>query len=174
MADPFIAEIRIVPFTFAPKNWALCNGQLLPLTQNTALFALLGTNYGGDGRSNFALPDLQGRVPIGVGLGPGLTERREGESGGSASVALLESEIPQHTHALRAEETLADDNDPSATASLAVSPTVGTFAAAGGPVVSMAPETLAPVGGSQAHSNLQPYLTFHFVIALVGVFPPRP
>ena len=173
MADPFVAEIRIFPFNFAPKGWAWCDGQLLPLSQNTALFSLLGTTYGGNGKSNFALPDLQGRAPMHPGQGPGLSLHDLGETGGSETVTLLESEIPAHSHALRGSNTLGDTPFPAGN-TLA---RYGNFNAyqqtTNANLVSMAPESLAPAGGDQPHNNLQPYLTFYFCIALQGVFPPR-
>jgi len=172
MADPFVAEIRIFPFNFAPKGWAWCDGQLLPLSQNTALFSLLGTTYGGNGKSNFALPDLQGRAPMHPGQGPGLSLHDLGETGGSETVTLLESEIPSHSHALRAFNDVGEDRIPSASESLARS-TGGLLYAAPGSTVSLAPEALAPAGGDAPHNNLQPFLTFYFCIALQGVFPPR-
>lgn len=172
MADPFVAEIRIFPFNFAPRGWAWCDGQLLPLSQNTALFSLLGTTYGGDGKSNFALPDLQGRAPMHPGQGPGLSLHDLGETGGSETVALLESEIPSHSHALRASTDPADLQAPTPNRSLARS-TSGFAYIAANPTVAMAPESLAPAGGDQPHNNMQPYLTFYFCIALQGVFPPR-
>jgi microcystin-dependent protein len=173
MADPFVAEIRIFPFNFAPRGWAWCDGQLLPLSQNTALFSLLGTTYGGNGKSNFALPDLQGRAPMHPGQGPGLSLHDLGETGGSETVTLLESEIPAHSHACRAVGAeLGDLQAPTAARSLARS--ANGFAYVSGPAnVQMAPEVLAPAGGDQPHNNLQPYLTFYFCIALQGVFPPR-
>ena len=171
MADPFVAEIRIFPFNFAPKGWAWCDGQLLPISQNTALFSLLGTTYGGDGKSNFALPDLQGRAPMHPGQGPGLSLHDLGETGGSETVSLLESEIPSHGHTLRAATSLGDNPNP-ATHSLAryVNAYQTTVNAN---LVNMAPEVLTPAGGDQPHNNLQPYLTYYFNIALQGVFPPR-
>ena len=174
MADPFVAEIRIFPFNFAPKGWAWCDGQLLPLSQNTALFSLLGTTYGGNGKSNFALPDLQGRAPMHPGQGPGLSLHDLGETGGSETVTLLESEIPSHSHALMAVNDVGEDRIPGPTEALARS-TGGLLygPAAGAPLVAMAPESLAPVGGAQPHNNMMPYLTFYFCIALQGVFPPR-
>ena len=172
MADPFVAEIRIFPFNFAPRGWARCDGQLLPLSQNTALFSLLGTTYGGDGKSNFALPDLQGRSPMHHGQGPGLSLHDLGETGGSETVSLLESEIPVHAHALRASVDPADLQAPAPNRSLARS-TSGFAYSTTIPNVAMAPEALAPAGGDQPHNNMQPYLTFHFCIALQGVFPPR-
>src|SRR5687767_10648488 len=173
MADPFVAEIRIFPFNFAPRGWAWCDGQLLPLSQNTALFSLLGTTYGGDGKSNFALPDLQGRAPMHPGQGPGLSLHDLGETGGSETVTLLESEIPAHNHFVGA----ADPQDPG---NLQVGGPTRVFAFSGNgtaynaaaSLTAMAPESLAPAGGDQPHNNMQPYLTFYFCIALQGVFPP--
>ena len=175
MADPFVAEIRIFPFNFAPKGWAWCNGQLMPLSQNTALFALLGTTYGGDGKSNFALPDLQGRAPMHPGQGPGLSLHDLGETGGSETVTLLESEIPAHTHTLRANGFAGDNLQPGPTVSLAGSSGGAAYvgAAASPPLTGAAPEALAPAGGDAPHNNMMPYLTFYFCIALQGVFPPR-
>jgi microcystin-dependent protein len=170
MADPFVAEIRIFPFNFAPRGWAWCDGQLLPLSQNTALFSLLGTTYGGNGKSNFALPDLQGRAPMHPGQGPGLSLHDLGETGGSETVSLLESEMPSHSHQFRAT---ADDDDSTLPGSHYYGQLSILYAPGNSPQVSMAPETLAPAGGDQPHNNMQPYLTFYFCIALQGVFPPR-
>jgi microcystin-dependent protein len=171
--DPFVAEIRIFPFNFAPKGWAWCDGQLLPLSQNTALFSLLGTTYGGNGKSNFALPDLQGRAPMHPGQGPGLSLHDLGETGGSETVTLLESEIPAHSHTMRAVSQPGDLADPVGR-SIARAATGNPFqTVTNANVVQMAPETLAPAGGDQPHNNMQPYLTFYFNIALQGVFPPR-
>lgn len=172
MADPFVAEIRIFPFNFAPKGWAWCDGQLLPLSQNTALFSLLGTTYGGNGKSNFALPDLQGRAPMHPGQGPGLSLHDLGETGGSETVTLLESEIPAHSHAMRTFNDVGEDRIPGPTEAMARS-TGGLLYGAPAALVSMAAETLPPAGGDQPHNNMQPYLTFYFCIALQGVFPPR-
>lgn len=171
MADPFVAEIRIFPFNFAPRGWAFCDGQLLPLSQNTALFSLLGTTYGGNGKSNFALPDLQGRVPMHWGQGPGLSLRDLGETGGSDTVSLLESEIPSHSHTIYVSTANpAENNTPAGHA-----PSVTNRPVYAAPPVqtNMAGETLAPAGGDQPHNNLQPYLTMYFCIAMQGVFPPR-
>jgi microcystin-dependent protein len=173
MADPFVAEIRIFPFNFAPKGWAWCDGQLMPLSQNTALFSLLGTTYGGDGKSTFALPDLQGSAPMHPGQGPGLSLHDLGETGGSETVTLLESEIPAHSHALVAQVPPGDTNLPNGTA---IARTIGAspyLPPAGAPLVAMSDQALPPAGGDQPHNNLQPYLTFYFNIALQGVFPPR-
>lgn len=169
MADPFVAEIRIFPFNFAPKGWAWCDGQLLPLSQNTALFSLLGTTYGGNGKSNFALPDLQGRSPMHPGQGPGLSLHDLGETGGSETVTLLESEVPSHSHSFRG--TTQDDNS-----TLPAGNYYGQLSVVySGPsnLTTMNPSMIAPAGGDQPHNNMQPYLTFYFCIALQGVFPPR-
>ena len=172
MADPFVAEIRIFPFNFAPKGWAWCDGQLMPLSQNTALFSLLGTTYGGNGKSNFALPDLQGRAPMHPGQGPGLSLHDLGETGGSETVTLLESEIPSHNHGLRANtQDNADTNVVSPSASFAKSTGGSLYQAQSGAMLSG--QALAPAGGDQPHNNMQPYLTFYFNIALQGVYPPR-
>jgi microcystin-dependent protein len=173
MADPFVAEIRIFPFNFAPRGWAWCDGQLLPLSQNTALFSLLGTTYGGNGKSNFALPDLQGRAPMHPGQGPGLSLHDLGETGGSETVTLLESEIPSHSHAQRCSSDDADLKAPASTRVLARSNPGFLYQSSTAGIQAMAPEALAPAGGDQPHNNLQPYLTFYFCIALQGVFPPR-
>ena len=172
MADPFVAEIRIFPFNFAPKGWAWCNGQLLPLSQNTALFSLLGTTYGGNGKSNFALPDLQGRAPMHPGQGAGLSLHDLGETGGEETVTLLESEIPAHLHTMK-----ADASDP---ANVKIVNQDASFAiSVDGPIyhdtadVQLAFQALPVAGSSFPHNNMQPYLTFFFNIALQGVFPPR-
>lgn len=172
MADPFVAEIRIFPFNFAPKGWAWCDGQLLPLSQNTALFSLLGTTYGGNGKSNFALPDLQGRAPMHPGQGPGLSLHDLGETGGSETVSLLESEIPAHSHSIGAQTVPLGTVAVPTNATLS-RPASGNLYVNAGAAVNGAPESLAPAGGDQPHNNLQPYLTFYFCIALQGVFPPR-
>jgi microcystin-dependent protein len=170
--DPFVAEIRIFPFNFAPRGWAWCDGQLMPLSQNTALFSLLGTTYGGNGKSNFALPDLQGRAPMHPGQGPGLSLHDLGETGGSETVTLLESEIPSHSHTLRGNNTLGESAVPAG--NTLARATYNVYQPnTNQNLVSMAPESLAPAGGDQPHNNLQPFLTFYFCIALQGVFPPR-
>ncbi|HEX6095156.1 MAG TPA: phage tail protein [Thermoanaerobaculia bacterium] len=171
MADPFVAEIRIFPFNFAPKGWAWCDGQLLPLSQNTALFSLLGTTYGGNGKSNFALPDLQGRAPMHPGQGPGLSLHDLGETGGSETVSLLESEIPAHSHGWRASQADGISQSPQ-NELLATGINISQYAAPGA-LTMLSPNALAPAGGDQPHNNMQPYLTFYFCIALQGVFPPR-
>ena len=173
MADPFVAEIRIFPFNFAPKGWAFCDGQLLPLSQNTALFSLLGTTYGGNGKSNFALPNMQGNAPMHPGQGPGLSLHDLGETGGSETVSLLESEIPSHAHTMRG---LIDDGDlklPAPTRSFAKSGGGNAYTTTTSGLQAMSGSTIAPAGGDQPHNNMQPYLTLNFCIALQGVFPPR-
>lgn len=172
MADPFVAEIRIFPFNFAPKGWAWCDGQLMPLSQNTALFSLLGTTYGGNGKSNFALPDLQGRAPMHPGQGPGLSLHDLGETGGSETVSLLESEIPAHGHSVMASNQPAEDRAP-ANEILGRSVGASLYQTTTSVIQAMSGQALAPAGGDQSHNNMQPYLTFYFCIALQGVFPPR-
>jgi microcystin-dependent protein len=172
MADPFVAEIRIFPFNFAPKGWAFCDGQILPISQNTALFSLLGTTYGGDGKSNFALPNMQGNAPMHPGQGPGLSLHDLGETGGSETVTLLESEFPSHSHAVNAsaaDGTTGAPNGQLVAKGVGVNMYTTTFTA-----TTLNPNAVAPAGGDQPHNNMQPYLTLNFCIALQGVFPPRP
>jgi microcystin-dependent protein len=170
MSNPFVGEIRIFAFTFAPTGWAFCNGQLLPISQNTALFSLLGTTYGGDGKSTFALPNLQASAPMHPGQGTGLSLRDLGETGGSETVTLLATEMPLHSHVLRASTAEADDNDPNGNA--LARPTSAMYAPAA-PAVAMAPQALIPAGGGLPHNNMQPFLVLNFCIAMQGVFPPR-
>lgn len=172
MAEPFVAEIRIFPFNFAPQSWAFCDGQLLPISQNTALFSLLGTTYGGNGKSSFALPDLQGRAPMHPGQGPGLSLRDLGETGGSDTVTLLESEMPAHSHAARGVVEASEENDPEG-AALAVAVNNPIYSSVTSPQVAMSSSALSSAGGGLPHNNLMPYTTFNFCIALQGVFPPR-
>ena len=174
MADPFVAEIRIFPFNFAPRGWAFCNGQLLPISQNTALFSLLGTTYGGDGRSNFALPNLQGNFAMHPGQGPGLSLRDLGETGGSAGVTLLPGQVPAHTHQLMATASTTSPSPAGNAMSQAVLPPATAVPVYRSPTnkVAMAADAVAAVGG-QPHNNRQPYLALNFCIALQGVFPPR-
>ena len=173
MADPFVAEIRIFPFNFAPTGWAFCDGQILPLSQNTALFSLLGTTYGGDGKSTFALPDLQGSAPMQPGQGQGLSLRDLGEMGGVESVTLLVSEIPLHTHTLMGSSDPGDNTVPDPTVSLATSTGAFVYVNNQAPDSTMAFQGLPPAGGGLPHNNMQPYLTLNFGIALQGVYPPR-
>jgi len=171
--DPFVAEIRIFPFNFAPKGWAFCDGQILPLSQNTALFSLLGTTYGGDGKSNFALPNMQGNAPMHPGQGPGLSLHDLGEIGGNETVSLLESEIPSHSHSMSVQNVPLGSVVTPSNNTLDRPASGNLFNKANPAVVAMAPETLAPAGGDQPHNNMQPYLTLNFCIALQGVYPPR-
>ena len=166
MAEPFLSEIRIFSFNFAPKGWAMCNGQLLPINQNQALFSLLGTTFGGDGRVNFALPNLQSRAPIHVGNGHTL-----GERGGEQAHTLSISEVPAHTHALNATTAVATTNTPSNTLLTGQSTAANLYGSAASSPVTMSPTAVASVGGSQAHLNMQPFLVLNFCIALQGIFP---
>ncbi|MDR7252491.1 microcystin-dependent protein [Nocardioides sp. BE266] len=167
MSDtPFVAEIALFPFTFCPRGWAWCDGQLLPISQNTALFSLLGTQYGGNGVSNFALPNLNGRVPLGHGQGPGLSLYDIGQEGGTETVTLLQSEMPAHAHTLSASSGAATTANPAA-----ASPATAEAA-----LYHSSGQTTGPLqvaGGSAPHNNMQPYLTLYYAIALQGVFPPR-
>src|SRR5688572_17980255 len=166
MAEPFLSEVRIMSFVFAPKGWALCNGQLLPINQNQALFSLLGTTFGGDGRVNFALPDLRGRTPIHVGSGHTL-----GERGGEQAHTISIAELPTHTHVASGTSASVDPGGTNvATANLLASGPGEIYAGANN-LVAMAPSTISNVGGSQAHLNMQPFLTLSFCIALQGIFP---
>jgi microcystin-dependent protein len=177
VTDPFLAEIRIFGGNFAPRGWALCNGQLMSISQNTALFALLGTTYGGDGRVTFGLPNLQGSTPMQSGQGPGLSPRYLGEVGGTPYVTLINSEMAMHTHTAMAVDAGGDNT----------SPTNNTWAQASEfksgdalysvgqqPNMLMASQAVLPTGGSQPHNNMPPYLTVTFIIALEGIFPQRP
>lgn len=171
MSEPFVAEIRIFAGSFAPRSWAFCDGQLLPISQNTALFSLIGTTYGGDGRTTTALPNLQGRAPMHPGRGPGLTARRLGERGGVETVTLSEAQMPNHSHTARGSGRPAIQDDPAGRYPAA---TAG-FTPYNSPqdLVNMAAEALPDTGGSQPHNNLQPLLTMNFIIALQGLYPSR-
>lgn len=171
MSDPFLGEVRIFACNFAPTGWATCDGQLLPITQNTALFSLLGTTYGGNGTNSFALPNLAGRAAIGAGQGPGLTPRVAGETGGSAAVTLLESQMPPHDHGLMA--ALSPTVNSPELAALAPTGTGAFVYHAPGTPVAMAGLALTPAGNSQPHENRPPALSLNFCIALQGIFPPR-
>ncbi|MCE3001454.1 MAG: tail fiber protein [Xanthomonadaceae bacterium] len=169
MSEPFIAEIRIVGFNFAPVGWALCDGQLLPISQNTALFSLLGTTFGGNGQTTFALPDLRGRAPMFDGQGPGLPPRVLGERGGTESVTLTVAEMPPHSHPVAVSTAVADRANPVGTR---FGSTVDPVYTAANPGLAAAAQGTA--GGSQPHENMQPSLVLNFIIALQGIFPPRP
>lgn len=174
MSEPFIAEIRIFAGNFAPRGWAFCDGQLLPISQNTALFSLIGTTYGGDGRTTTALPNLEGRAPMHPGRGPGLTARRLGERGGVETVTLSEAQMPSHTHQAMAQGIPGNRPGPDGTT---FTTTIGATPYLGGSpppsLVSFAPQMLQNTGGSQEHNNMQPYLAINFIIALIGLYPSR-
>jgi microcystin-dependent protein len=175
MADPFVAEIRIFGFAFAPRGWAFCDGRLLPISQNTALFSLLGTTYGGDGKITFALPDMAGNAPMHPGRGPGLSLHDLGEMAGSTTVTLIQDELPVHTHALMASNE--DGVQGSLTAGITLSSSVGGKLYQTNTTSNLAPmnfNAITPMGGDQPHNNMMPYLTLNFCIAMQGVFPPRP
>jgi len=172
VSDQFLAEIRVFPFNFAPLGWALCDGQLLPISQNTALFSLLGTTYGGDGKSTFALPNIQGRAVMHPGQGPGLSLHDLGEEGGEVSVSLLPPEIPAHSHSISASQSDGGDRSP-ANERYAVGTGGIQMYAAPGALTQLAQQTWTPAGGNAAHNNMAPYLTLSFCIALQGIFPPR-
>ncbi len=176
MSDQYLAEIRIFATNFAPLDWALCQGQLLPISQYAALFSLLGTNYGGNGTSNFGLPNLQGIVPMFYNQGPGLSDYVIGETGGSDSVTVLATQLPAHAHQLQAFVGRGGDNHnvPAASDSLSTSADGLAYipSSPAPPLTALAP-TLATVGGSQPHNNLMPYLTLNFCIALTGIYPTR-
>jgi len=172
MSDPFLAEIRIFPFNFPPRGWAWCNGQILPISQNTALFSLIGTTYGGNGTSNFALPNLQGRAPMAPGQGPGLSPHDLGEEGGVETVTLVQGELPTHSHGLNVSYAGATDANP-ANELVAQGSGVQVWGT-NGPNTTMSDQSLSAMGGGYPHNNLQPYLTLYFNIALQGVFPQRP
>ena len=171
MSEPFVAEIRIFAGNFAPRGWAFCDGQLLPISQNTALFSLIGTTYGGDGRSTTALPNLMGRAPMHPGRGPGLTARRLGQRGGSEHITLTEAQMPSHKHAVVAAAAPAEQSDPVGN-DLARS-VGGTIYKSSSTLVDMAGQAIANRGGSGQHNNLQPFLVMNFIIALQGLYPSR-
>ena len=173
MSEAFVAEIRIFAGNFAPVGWALCNGQLMAISQNTALFSLLGTQYGGNGTSNFALPNLQGMAPMGAGQGPGLTDRIQGEVGGSQTITLLSSEIPAHNHTYHAGSggrgnvaTVANNVNTDA-------PALTNIYGTASDGTQMNPGMILPTPTSQPHENMQPYQVLNFIIALQGIFPAR-
>ena len=178
MSEPFIAEVRIVGFNFAPRGWAFCDGQLLPISQNTALFSLLGTTYGGDGRSTFALPNLHNRAPMHPGRGPGLTLRSLGEKVGSSTVTLTEAKIPSHNHTF----TVSKDPTPTSANPTGLYPNIYNSSSGGrtemyknDPTLdtSFASQAISVTGGSQAHENMQPFLGLYFIIAQIGLYPSR-
>lgn len=170
MAEGFIGEIRLFAGNFAPRGWALCNGQLLSIAQNTALFSILGTTYGGNGQTTFALPDLRGRVPLHPGTGPGLADRFLGESAGQETHTLLQSEMPAHGHQLNATANTATATSPAG--GVLAQPARPAYAA-GGAASPMSASSLGNAGGSQPHNNMAPYLGLNFIICMEGIFPPR-
>ncbi|MEM7479893.1 MAG: tail fiber protein [Acidobacteriota bacterium] len=171
MSEPFVGEVRMFAGNFAPRGWAFCDGQLLAVSQNDALFSLLGTIYGGDGRTTFGLPDLRGRVPIHAGSGPGLSPRRLGAKAGVENVTLTVNQLPSHTHAMQAANTQANNQQPVGRAPAS---TIGIDAWAEDPdPVNFSTQSITNVGGSRSHTNLQPFLCIHFIIALVGIYPSR-
>lgn len=175
MSEPFIAEVRIFAGNFAPRGWAFCDGQLLPIAQNTALFSLIGTTYGGDGRTTTALPNLQDRSPMHPGRGPGLTSRRLGENVGSETVTLTESQMPAHSHILRGGTGGGVPGAPTNISAIDTSRAGLTAYQSNisSNLVNLASESLAVTGGGQPHTNVQPYLTLNFIIALQGLYPSR-
>ncbi len=173
MTSPFVAEIRIVGFNFAPRGWAFCDGQILPISQNTALFSLLGTTYGGDGKSNFALPNLQGNAPLQPGQGAGLSLRDLGETGGEQNVTLLETEMPSHAHGAQALSGAGGQGPTGNTWADANQRGINEYTASSAQNVQMSSQALSVAGGSQPHNNMMPYLVLNFCIALQGIFPAR-
>jgi microcystin-dependent protein len=175
MSSPFVAEIRMFGCNFAPTGWAMCDGQLLPISQNTALFSLLGTFYGGDGKSTFALPDLQGSAAMHQGDGPGLSSRFLGEQSGSEFITLITSEMPSHTHVLNGHNAHSGANpSPAPDQSLSKSAGGAAYTAGTANLTQMSFQAISQVGASLPHNNMQPFLTVVFCIAMQGVFPPRP
>lgn len=172
MSEPFLGEIRIFGGNFAPTGWMLCNGGLLPIAQYTALFSIFGTTYGGDGKTNFGLPNLQDAAPMNAGAGPGLTPRDLGETAGSTTVTLLQTSMPSHNHTGVASQTDGVQNTPLV---LAEAPIYGADPATGSSqIVAMAAASVGPTGGNQPHNNMQPYLGMTFIVAYEGIFPSRP
>lgn len=174
MSEPFIGQIMMFGGNFAPRGWAFCNGQLLSIAQNTALFSILGTTYGGDGQTTFALPDLRGRVPMQWGNGPGLTPRTLGESSGAENVTLLTTQMPAHNHSAQAVEGPANIEGPQGALWATAEPTgtVSTYSTSN-PNATMSPTAIGQAGGNQPHNNMQPYLCVSFIIALEGIYPSR-
>ena len=175
--DPFIGEIRMFGGNFAPRGWALCNGQMLGVNQNQALFSLLGTTYGGDGNSTFGVPDLQGRVPVGQGAGAGLSRTQLGDKAGSENVTLVAAQMPTHTHAAMASTGGADKATPAGNVWASQTDNTGALIPAFTPSspanATMAPQTIGAAGGNQPHSNVQPYLVVTYIIATEGIYPSR-
>jgi len=171
MSEPFVGEIRMFAGNFAPRGWAFCDGQLLAVSQNDALFSLLGTIYGGDGRTTFGLPDMRGRIPIHAGSGPGLSPRRLGAKAGAESVTLTVNQLPSHTHPLKATTAVGTSNNPSGNM-LCESPSVDWYFETD-PTENLSSTAVSSVGGSRKHTNFQPFLCIHYIIALFGIYPSR-
>lgn len=173
MSNQFVGEVRLVGFTFAPTGWALTTGQILPISQYTALFSLLGTMYGGDGKSNFGLPNLQGSVALGFGQGPGLSPYDQGQTGGLQSIGLQINETPVHNHTPMAAGLSADKSSPAGNAFAKTAGANNLYSTSTSPVSAMSPSVVASVGGSGKHNNMMPYLSLNWVIAMQGIYPPR-
>ncbi len=173
MSSPFVAEIRIFAFNFPPTGWAFCNGQLMPISQNTALFSLLGTTYGGDGKTNFALPNLQGFAPLQPGQGAGLSLRDLGETGGEQSVTLLDSEMPAHSHTAQAYSGAGGQGPSGDSWAQGNQRGISMYTASSAQNVQMSFQGLSITGGDQPHNNMMPYLVLNFCIAMQGIFPAR-
>ena len=171
MSEPYVGEIRMFAGNYAPAGWALCDGQLLPVSENDALFSLFGTTYGGDGRTTFGLPDLRGRIPIHAGSGPGLTPRVLGQPGGTEQVQLTTTNLPSHTHPLRASTTIADQTSP--TDNVVAQPNAADLYFAATPSTPLAATALSQVGGSDIHDNVMPFQCVNFIVSLVGIFPSK-
>lgn len=173
MSEPFLGQIMSVGFNFAPRGWAMCDGQLLPISQNDALFALIGTTYGGDGQTTFALPDLRSRIAIHQGQGPGLSNYALGQAAGVETVTLTSNQMPAHNHLAQATAVTADKATPANNIWAAEASTTTFVYGTGTPDSQMSPSSLSPAGGNQPHDNLMPYLVMTYVIALEGIFPSR-
>jgi microcystin-dependent protein len=173
MSEPFIAEIKIFAGNFAPRGYSFCNGALLPISQNTALFSLIGTTFGGDGRTTTRLPNLLGRAPMHAGRGPGLTNRRLGETDGASTVVLSEQQMPNHNHGISAADEDGGGNNPEESVTAITERNQRLYRTAGGTRVNMSQSAIASEGGSAAHNNMEPYLGIHFIIALTGLYPSR-
>lgn len=171
MSEPFVGEIRMFAGNFAPRGWAFCDGQLLAVSQNDALFSLLGTIYGGDGRTTFGLPDLRGRIPIHAGSGPGLSPRRLGAKAGAEKVTLTVNQMPSHTHNFQASTNFADETAPEG--NVLAQQSAAQLYFSGSPTINLAPQSIDNIGGSRSHTNLQPFLCIHYIIALFGIYPSR-
>jgi len=171
--DPFIGTITLFGFNFAPRGWAKCEGQLLSIAQNQALFSLLGTTYGGDGRTTFALPDLRGRTPLGSGQGPGLEQYEQGTTGGAETVTLQQNQMPAHSHSLNANSAAGNTASPTNAIFASTGAVDREYHAGGVANTAMSGQIIGPSGGSQAHENRQPYLVLNYCIALEGIYPSR-